>query len=67
MITYVFVVEQCELPSLDNIHYSHQIATPGDVVEVTCDAGYILKGPGNITCQQNETFDVTSFPTCRCK
>ena len=61
------IVLLCLLPSLDNIHYSHDLAVPGDVVEVTCGDGYGRKGPGKITCQQDETFDGDSFPSCTCK
>ena len=52
---------------LENIHYSPNEAYPGDVIEVTCDDGYKRIGPGNITCKQDETFDVANFPLCKCK
>ena len=58
---------QCKLPSLDNMHYSHSLVIPGDVVQVKCDYGYARTGPGIIACQEDETFNVTTFPSCKCE
>ena len=48
------------------MQYSHEVALPGNTIEVACDDGYTIVGPGHIKCQQDETFDVTTFPSCRC-
>ena len=62
-----YLVLECPLPSLTNIHYNPNKAFPGTLVQVTCDGGYILEGPANITCHQDNTFRIQIQPTCRRK
>jgi hypothetical protein len=58
------LVPHCPLPSLNNLNYNASEATPGDVIQVSCEPGTVLSGPSSITCKENEQFDATIFPSC---
>ena len=56
---------ECDQPTISNgsvIPANASTVEQGETYEVSCDSGFTLSGPPNMTCQSNGAFDQT--PTC---